>query len=682
VKTSRPGRAQNDSSKDSMSPGASAVLEPRTPASARPSVSHPPPELEDDDYIPSDPLAFLKKFGDAPAWVLSLGLHVLVLLILSSFVYDTTRDLPSILTTTMEDVESNPDFDAVVVDQVGTNGETSLALTAADMATNRAESPQEQVLQQLEQEIRPVNIPLTDEIVSLPESDLVSTHNSRGPAVTENTGGTEGALDRLTFEIASSLKERKTLVVWLFDASLSMKQRRDEIADRFENVYRQLDALDVGADKALKTAVAAFGETTTLLTPNEPIDDIRTITQAVRNIPNDVSGVENVFTAVRMVTNKWKSYRAQSRRNMLLIIVTDERGDDYAQLEEVINLVRSNGIRVYVVGNAAPFGREKGFLSTTYSYSDGGRMVEVTEDLPADQGPETVAPEYVRLAFWGSNGGDLERMSATFGPYALTRLCAETGGQYLISHDDDRAHKFPLDVMRNYLPDYRPIREYEAELRKNKAKAALVACARQTFIENIPVPQLQFQATNDTVLRQQATEAQKPAAVLEARLAEMMTILSEGEKDREKLTDPRWQASYDLAMGRVLAMRARLYGYNMVLAEMKASPKTFEKPGSNTWRLVPSPEITSGPSIKKLAQKATEYLKRVVDKHPDTPWGLLAERELSQPMGWEWKESTVDYARLGIDENGKKRILLADEEEKQKKEQEKRKQMQKQRPKL
>ena len=199
--------------------------------------------------------------------------------------------------------------------------------------------------------------------------------------------------------------------------------------------------------------------------------------------------------------------------------------------------------------------------------------------------------------------------------------------------------------MRNYPPDYQPIREYQKELTSNRAKGSLVRAARSTKAERIPTPQLAFRADNDTILRQQITGAQRPLARLDYRLKEMETVLSQGENDRAKLTTPRWRASYDLAMGRVLAMRVRAFGYNTVLAEMKSSPKSFQKKGSNMWRLAPSREIAGGPAIRKLAKKATGYLSRVIDEHSGTPWAMLAQRELGQPMGWQWQEQTMVIAQ-------------------------------------
>jgi hypothetical protein len=213
------------------------------------------------------------------------------------------------------------------------------------------------------------------------------------------------------------------------------------------------------------------------------------------------------FQAVYTVMNKWKSYRTSMHRNVMVVVVTDERGDDYGaegeNMEKVIKEVRRLGIRVYCVGNAAPFGREKGYVN--WRYEDGS-----TEEIPVDAGPETVAAERLRLGFWGTSGSDLERMSAGMGPWALTRLCAETGGLYLVSAESVRGPTFDPEIMREYAPDYRPISVYKEELRKNMAKRMLVQAAATTHQEKVVSPQFTFRADNDNILRQEITEAKNP----------------------------------------------------------------------------------------------------------------------------------------------------------------------------
>ena len=58
----------------------------------------------------------------------------------------------------------------------------------------------------------------------------------------------------------------------------------------------------------------------------------------------------------------------------------------------------------------------------------------------------------------GNDNKKYERLSAGYGPYALTRLCAETGGVFFVA--DQGSIRFDSDVMRDYQPDYRPVRDY------------------------------------------------------------------------------------------------------------------------------------------------------------------------------------------------------------------------------
>jgi hypothetical protein len=450
----------------------------------------------------------------------------------------------------------------------------------------------------------------------------------------ENTaqggGGVEGAIDRLTFEIQQSLHEKKTTVIWLFDQSLSLKERRAQIADRFENVYKQLASLGEGGADSLQTVVATYGKGFALLN-DKPVSEVGPLVEKVRAIPNDPSGLENVFYAVAELAKKFQRERGRGR-NVRLFIITDEKGDDAERyLEETLVLCRRAGIRVYVVGNVAPFGREKAFMSFT---DDTG---EVYDNLSYDAGPETVEPESLNIGLWGTRPVNLDKLSSGYGPYGLTRLCKETGGLYFVAKEDV-AVKFNPAVMRSYTPDYRPIVDYMKGLKVNKAKASLVTAAKATKIDNIPLPRLDFPAYNDNVLREAINEAQKPAAELIYKINRVAEALAIGEKDRDKVSEPRWRAAYDLAMGRALAMRVRSEGYNLMLAEMKGTPKTFTNKESNEWKIVPSKSINSGAAIKKEEKRASMYLKRVMDEHPETPWAFIAELELSTPMGWEWQE--------------------------------------------
>ena len=42
--------------------------------------------------------------------------------------------------------------------------------------------------------------------------------------------------------------------------------------------------------------------------------------------------------------------------------------------------------------------------------------------------------------------------------------------------------------------------------------------------------------------------------------------------------------------------------------------------------------------MDSMAKKARAYLNRVIIEHPGTPWAVMATRELSENVGWEWTE--------------------------------------------
>jgi hypothetical protein len=196
---------------------------------------------------------------------------------------------------------------------------------------------------------------------------------------------------------------------------------------------------------------------------------------------------------------------------------------------------------------------------------------------------------------------------------------------------------FEPAVMRRYRPDYVAPAEYDRRLSTNLARASLVETSRMSWVGTLESPRLRFPRRSEADLARLLTEAQKQAARLEPKVNRLYEHLKRGEQDRDKEASPRWQAGYDLAIGRVLAVKVRTEGYNAILAKAKRGLK-FRSERSDTWVLQPSDDISVGSQLKKLADKARMYLNRVVEEHPATPWALLAGRELESPMGWTWQE--------------------------------------------
>ena len=443
----------------------------------------------------------------------------------------------------------------------------------------------------------------------------------------EHTSGVLGAVDRLTIEILRSLEQNRTLVTWIFDASGSLKEQREKIAQRFDRVYSELQGSGRLTEQALLTTVVGFGKNTAFMTP-KPIEDLDHIKQAVRSLTVDESGLENVFTAVTLSAKRWIKFRRQGKRNFMIIVFTDEIGDDQNQLESALDITRRNGIPVYVVGIPAAFGRKESYVRWTDPNGE-------NHPIPISQGPETLMVERVNIPFWRGAERSLNQLSSGFGPFALTRLCRETGGIYFIAQRRDGPQFNSLEL-KSYQPNYISFREYQRQLSRNRAWKALVQVA-QLNRTKLVVPQTIFSVRNEQSLRTALNNAQRDVALLEAQLGPMIAILQTGVSDRSKKGSLRWKASFDLAMGRVLSNFVRAREYNFVLATMKQAP-VFQKKDSNHWRLVPDPSIQGGARLNQMAVEAKQYLNRVLQQHPNTPWSLIAQAELKQPFGWRLQE--------------------------------------------
>jgi len=200
--------------------------------------------------------------------------------------------------------------------------------------------------------------------------------------------------------------------------------------------------------------------------------------------------------------------------------------------------------------------------------------------------------------------------------------------------------------MRRYKPDYVSNEKYWENIEKFPSRQALVEAANYTTSGDLRSPRTRFEKLNEANFVRDVTRAQRNAALIEPPLNRLYEMLRSGESGRELEQSLRWQAGYDLAMGRAIAAKLRAETYNGMLAlvktQKKFSPAEGDKPQNNTWVLRPANATETGSQHRKLLDKATMYLERVVDKHPGTPWAMLAERELATPIGWEWAEDYTE----------------------------------------
>ena len=628
--------------------------------------------------IPSD--------GDTPAWAISLTFHLVALVILTAMAIYTPKEDTSVALTanTSESELLDPSSEMAASDvpqeKIGAPGSDGGGGGELDSSLDTGGGSGG--LSALVADAAPpvlgtgpvVDIPvgavrLQQEVREATGSGIGENLNIPGAAGV-GASGTGGAVDRITQEILLSLEQRKTLVVWILDETPSLAPQRAAIRRRFNRIYEELGvaqqrgnaAFQRHAGKPLLSAVVGFGKSWRELAP--PTDKLADLERAIDEIQTDDTGIENVFTTVYSCVEKYRSFRIQSpKRNVMFVVLTDEAGDDEQGLDPTVAICQRYQIPVYVIGVPAPFGQREALIK----YIPPKQFAQDVMWVPVRQGPESFMPELVSLAF--ASGRLREPMDSGFGPYSLTRLCYESGGIYFAVHPNRNSTRrvrpeetsllssrltnfFDPGVMRGYRPDYVSIKQYEQLLSQNKARAALVKAAQMT-VTPMEQPPLRFPKIDDAEFVGELSKAQRVAAIVEPRVDFLYGVLKDGESDRPKLTQPRWQAGYDLAMGRVLATKVRTESYNAMLAKAKQGMK-FKYPNSDTWILEPSDEISVGSALEKQSAQARAYLERVITQHKSTPWALLAQTELNDRFGWTWREESfgLKKRKLGFESGG------------------------------
>ncbi len=608
--------------------------------------------------------------SETKSFLASMLVHLVIIVGLASYTVATQPEILALFIQSQPIEEELPPLDIfndiayseAPSEEIGANsiGLTDMALSTAPTLADISEVPTMEVDMTMPNASVHVSIDIK-EAVGLTES----TKAVRGMTGVGETG-TQGAVDRITFELLQSIEQRPTLVVWLFDSSISMVKRRQEIRDRFDRIYEQLGIVQEEKRKrggfsesdSLITSIVSFGNDVQFMT-KKPTTDLSEIRSAIDNIAIDESGVEMVFHAIKMVADRFKSMRTSRgpndpERNVVLITITDERGDDMQMADEAIALCKKFAIQSHVLGVPAPFGREFTYIK----FVDPDPKFDQTPDWrQVDQGPETLLPERVQLGYQ-DNYFEEPVIDSGFGPYALARMCYETGGIYFSIHPNRQVGKridpgkieafasrlsyfFSPEVMDLYRPDYLSESEYMAKVKKSPLRTTLIHAAQIARVGTLDKPKQEFIKREEAIFIRDLTLAQQESARLAPELVTLCTVLAEGEKSRSKETSPRWLASFDLSYGTAIAAKVRAEAYNAMLAKAKRG-MNFEKPESNTWNLKPTDKISVDSKLEKEAKQATELLRGVAEKHKGTPWALLAERELSHPLGWEWNESFTD----------------------------------------
>lgn len=466
------------------------------------------------------------------------------------------------------------------------------------------------------------------------------------------------AMDRMTAEILAKLAKGKVLVVWCFDQSESMKDDREEIMGRVDRVYKELGIAKSAQGDALLTAVASYGQKAQVHT-KKPTSNVDEIIEAMNSVPIDESGQELMCQAVGFAINQHKKFASQGGRQMMVILVTDESGDqddNFRSLESTIADAKASRCPIYTLGREAIFG---------YPYAR-IRWEDPKTGVPfwiqIDRGPETPYPEQLQI------DGFHRRWDAHpsgFGSYEQARMCRQTGGVFfmlpspeanLVGRDN---RKYALEAMRPYLPDLSARSDYASERDKYDMRKVLW----QVISDMNPYKQAAGQRTCEVRVDGFSIEKAEFAKQAQAEMEiarKMIVYLETAEKALEKVQplrereeSPRWRANFDLMYGQVLAYQVRLWEYGVYLDFFSKNPKVIKnifgpmRP-TNNWHVRSVATTITGDKHKEKKEKAIAVFKKVMLEHAGTPYSARAEYEMRRGFGVDMFEDYDDPRRPGV----------------------------------
>jgi hypothetical protein len=455
-----------------------------------------------------------------------------------------------------------------------------------------------------------------------------------GGDVTYETSDVGVALDQLAREILRHLGQHKLTVVWLFDESESMKDDQRAIREKFDRVASELK---VNADAASKKkaaevplthAIVGFGNDLHFEL-EKPTPNVDLIGQAIEHLKIDDTGTENTMHALAEVINHYAGRITKDRR-VLIVLVTDESGDDGSYVEEAHQAAVEHKVPIYVIGRQSLFGYERAHL----------RYVDpVTKDVywPAiRRGPETADIECLQ---WDGLHNRWDEQASGFAPYELARLAKDSGGIYFLlpSEENMRVHRqeraYSMATLKEYIPDYDSRLEYVERRNKSEFRRTLYDVIQVTkdfpFRWRFPIfPAELIPLANEAGMA--ATDRLKVLLAIQNRLEGL-------QKLREREPSKRWQAHYDLMLAQIVTYQVKAYEYRACLAEMvKTLPKPKKMPTADLtveWDLhhSPIPKAPKEETAKKYAE-AQKLLRLVIERHPKTPWADLAQDELNRGL--------------------------------------------------
>jgi hypothetical protein len=487
------------------------------------------------------------------------------------------------------------------------------------------------------------------------------------------------AFHQLKGDFQRLMRTDNLLVVWLFDESVSMQDDQKEIANIFPKVFAELQITKGPKTKRIANAkilntVYGFGEALHLVLP--PTADTGKVVTSIRDkIAVDKSGKENMCIAIGRAITTNRKLAAKQKRRLVVIVVTDESGDNGTLSELVIQVASRPGVKapVYFLGREAIFG---------YPYAR-VRWVDpkykMTHWLRINRGPETAFAESLQ---WDGLHERWDAFSSGFGPYEQVRIARETDGiffvlpseEYSLVGADARMQRLLASYnMREYHPAWQSRSQYARERQSSEFRKTIwdiIVAFNPTkneaklipgYYENLNIRDRHYPLELPAFKKVASHEIVKVFSAWN-KLNLAIQLLDSVEPLRDKEKSKRWQANYGLIKAQCLAYRIRLFQLMLVLDNhITANPPRKVKPPrpgrkpSNEWlinrdRRMIIPNAAQYQRIKtafklkltreeflekqeKDIKKSRELYQLVITRHKNTPWARRANYELRRGFG-------------------------------------------------
>lgn len=543
--------------------------------------------------------------------------------------------------------------------------------------------------------LQPMAVNVNTSVSALPTDGELAMDLGEGE-VTGDVGavvdGYGTALGRVAEELVRLMRKQKVLVVWLFDESESMKDDQAEIRERFHKVYADL-GLAVETDPTLKkrskqasqaplmTVIGSYGQGLKFHT-KLPTNDLATIKAAIDQIQVDESGKENMCLSIRETIKNSKVGASRQKRKLVIVVVSDESGDDGAMVDLAIAEAKNAASPIYILGRESVFG----YPYARQRWKD--PKYNLTHWLRINRGAESAFPECLQ---WDGLRNRYDAFNAGQGPYEMVRLARESGGIFFVlpGEEEDLSgpgandrRKFDFLAMKEYRPLLLPRDAYVRDLQKNPfRKTVMDVVVRLNPTENkllFPVhdPQLNIREHHYPLTQ---AEFQKEATAQVGKAARAMMLLNQAvpmletvKQLRPQEGSQRWRANYDLALAQLYAYRVRLFQFLLAMDKHAYATPRPKQPKTNEWNVRRTatmliPDDTQFSRLKQAFKietskdeylqlldsqrlKAIELFDYVISEHPGTPWARRAEYERDHGFGMQFVEGFHDpnYNRRDI----------------------------------